>query len=103
MEEVSDGVVDFMKGLPALITTFAGLGPWGWVIGGVFALLIGIGGWLLVRWIKKQEVERSNRQTDQNREDNTSTLPEDQSSWERGNQTALERLRERLKKLTGKG
>lgn len=100
LENVESGIVSLLAKFlsPEVLTFFGSLGVWGWVGIGVVLLLVGIGSYFLIRWVKNKAIERAAKKTEENRGELETKLPGQQSRLEQGARNSLERLREWLKK-----
>lgn len=100
VNNVESGLVSLLANLlkPETLAFFSGLGMWGWIAIGAALLLLGIGSWLLLRWVRKRAAERAQRASDEHARDNDASLPGNQSRLERGVRDSVERVREWVRK-----
>lgn len=97
--EDGDKILELVEKIPKMLTDFGSLGTAGWIAGGVLALLLGIGAIFLYKWQQDRKKEQARRETSQNRADNATSIPEEQSRLERGLRKSQERIREWVRSL----
>lgn len=97
VNQATDGLLSLAGKLPELVTTFAGLGAPGWIAAGILLLLILVGGFFLVRWMKGQAAEKAARATEKHRQEAEAALPGQGQPLEDGLQAGEQALRDRLK------